>query len=240
MGQCSTLPMEGRQQESTRPSNMPDHVMGEAPQPSSPRTRYSRHGSSNNNNNNNNILQVTVPRLDQKPHQRSPPPSQPQSHLSQSRETSQTSKGVQEEMREAPPPLDIAKRMRCYQLNLDSKFMGLSGDVRVEGSLLGPYEQQPPPLTYSASDDSSCHTDPIAVAIRTAQIFRGITVAKDGTILTQNARAMRSNRGSKTKRGEKSRQATKIEKANDLVEESILTGKVSQCYVIFFAVLLLY
>jgi hypothetical protein len=112
---------------------------------------------------------------------------------------------------------------------LESDFVGITGDVRVEGSLLGPYEQLPPPLTYSASDDSSNESiDATEVAIRTAQIFRGITIAKDGTILSQNARATRSNRGNKTKRGEKSRQAAKIDKANDLVEESIITGKV--CY----------
>jgi hypothetical protein len=134
---------------------------------------------------------------------------------------------MQPEIREAPPALGIAKRTRCYQLNLESDFVGICGDVRVEGSLLGPYEQPPPPLTYSASDDSSSQTDPVTVAIRTAQIFRGITVSNDGIILTQNARATRSNRGNKTKRGEKSRQAAKIEKAKDLVEESMLTGKVS-------------
>lgn len=135
---------------------------------------------------------------------------------------------MQLDLREAPPIVESAKKARCYQLNLESDFVGMSGDVRVEGNLLGPYEQVPPPLTYSASDDSSIHTpDPTAVAIRTAQIFRGITIAKDGTILAQNARATRSNRGNnKTKRGEKSRQAAKIEKAKDLVEESILTGKV--------------
>lgn len=63
------------------------------------------------------------------------------------------------------------------------------------------------------------------VAIQTAQIFRGITISKDGTILSQNARATRSNRGNKTKRGEKSRQAAKIDKAKDLVEVSMMTGK---------------
>ena len=64
-------------------------------------------------------------------------------------------------------------------------------------------------------------------AINTAKIFRGIKVGSDGTILSQNARATRSNRGgsNKTKVGEKSRQATKIDKAKDLVEETILTGK---------------
>jgi hypothetical protein len=135
---------------------------------------------------------------------------------------------MQEDTEREEPPLfvDNAKRARCYQLNLESDFVGITGDVRVEGSLLGPYEQLPPPLTYSASDDSSNESiDATEVAIRTAQIFRGITIAKDGTILSQNARATRSNRGNKTKRGEKSRQAAKIDKANDLVEESIITGK---------------
>jgi hypothetical protein len=223
MGQCSTLPMEGRQQEPARGYNMPDYGMEESPQQQSPSRYGSRHGTPNNNN----ILQVTVPRTDEKP--RPPPPSQPfqQQQQHQSRETFQTTMEMQPEMREAPPPLDIAKRTRCYQLNLDSDFVGVIGDVRVEGNLLGPYEQPPPPLTYSASDDSSSQTDPITVAIRTAQIFRGITVSEDGIILTQNARASRSNRGNKTKRGEKSRQAAKIEKAKDLVEESMLTGKVS-------------
>jgi hypothetical protein len=195
---------------------MPDYGMEETPQQQSPRRYVNRHG-----NTNNNTLQVTVPRTDEKPR---PPPPQLQQY--QSRETSQTTIEMQREMREAPPPPDIAKRTRCYQLNLDSDFVGLCGDIRVEGSLLGPYEQPPPPLTYSASDDSSSQTDPVTVAIRTAQIFRGITVSNDGIILTQNARATRSNRGNKAKRGEKSRQAAKIEKAKDLVEESILTGKV--------------
>jgi hypothetical protein len=120
-----------------------------------------------------------------------------------------------------PPPPDVAIRTRCYKLNLDS-------DLNPQPTVcLGPFTDVPPPLTYSASDDSSANTSPTEVAIQTAKIFRGITVAKDGTILSQNARATRSNRGNKNKRGEKSRQATKIEKAKDLVEESVLTGKVS-------------
>jgi hypothetical protein len=137
----------------------------------------------------------------------------------------------EDELAPRPPtatPPSTAKRMRCYKLNLESDFAGLSSsNVKVEGSLLGPYAQEPPPLTYSASDDSSTHHDPTNVAIRTAQIFRGITVDRNGTILTQNARATRSSRGNKQKRGEKSRQAAKIDKAKDLVEESIQTGLVS-------------
>lgn len=124
-----------------------------------------------------------------------------------------------------PQPPDIATRSRCYKLNLDS-------DITPQASVyLGPFADTPPPLTYSTSDDSAENASPLQVAIQTAKIFRGITVAKDGTILSQNARATRSNRGAKNKRGEKSRQATKIEKAKDLVEETIQTGKVSNLYI---------
>jgi hypothetical protein len=120
-----------------------------------------------------------------------------------------------------PLPPESATRTRCYKLNLDSNMFPPAS------VFLGPYSDAPPPLTYSASDDSAATASPLQVAIQTAKIFRGITVGKDGTILSQNARATRSNRGAKTKRGEKSRQATKIEKAKDLVEETILSGKVS-------------
>lgn len=119
-----------------------------------------------------------------------------------------------------PQPPDVAKRTRCYKLNLNAEIHPISP------SYLGPFGDVPPPLTFSTSDDSSVDVTTTQVAIRTAKIFRGITVGKDGTILAQNARATRSNRGSKNKKGEKSRQASKIEKAKDLVEESILTGKV--------------
>lgn len=118
-----------------------------------------------------------------------------------------------------PQPPEIATRTRCYKLNLDSDI------VAQPSAFLGPFVDNPPPLTYSSSTDSSSDLSPTQVAIRTANIFRGLTVAKDGTILAQNARATRSNRGAKNKRGEKSRQATKIEKAKDLVEETIRTGK---------------
>jgi hypothetical protein len=128
----------------------------------------------------------------------------------------------EDNMREdIPQPPEIAIRTRCYKLNLDSNMFPPAS------VFLGPFTDVPPPLTYSASDDSSANFSAVQVAIQTAKIFRGITVGKDGTILSQNARATRSNRGAKNKRGEKSRQATKIEKAKDLVEETIATGKVS-------------
>jgi hypothetical protein len=126
-----------------------------------------------------------------------------------------------------PPPPDInSVKIRAYKLNLESEFVGLSSSQRQQ-LCLGPFAEPPPFLTYSSSEDSIADPDAFSVAIQTAQIFRGITVARDGTILTQNARATRSNRGSKTKRGEKSRQAAKIDKANDLVEEAIASGKAS-------------
>ena len=112
----------------------------------------------------------------------------------------------------------IATRTRCYKLNLDSEILPHPS------AFLGPFTEVPPPLTFSSSEESLDRT-PTEIAIRTAQIFRGITVAKDGTILSQNARATRSNKGQKNKKGEKSRQATKIDKAKDLVEETIATGK---------------
>ncbi len=119
-----------------------------------------------------------------------------------------------------PQPPEIAIRTRCYKLNLDSDMLPQPN------IFLGPFNDAPPPLTYSSSEDSAERMSPTQVAIQTAKIFRGITVAKDGTILSQNARATRSSRGAKNKKGEKSRQATKIDKAKDLVEETILTGKV--------------
>jgi len=76
-------------------------------------------------------------------------------------------------------------------------------------------------VTNSVESEGSKSMSDVAIAISTAQIFRGITVDSNGTILTQNARASRSARknGDKTKVGEKSRQAAKIDKAKDLVDE---------------------
>ena len=122
-------------------------------------------------------------------------------------------------------PPECSVPTRCYKLNLDSELVGLSSSQK-QHLCLGPFTEPPPPLTYSSSEDSAAGISPTTVAIQTAQIFRGITVSRDGTILTQNARATRSNRGKPSnKRGEKSRQASKIDKAKDLVEEIIATGK---------------
>jgi len=123
-----------------------------------------------------------------------------------------------------PPPPENATRTRCYKLNLDSEIINLSSSQK-QTICLGPFSEPPPFLTYSSSEDSEEGITPTQVAIQTAQIFRGITVGRDGTILSQNARATRSNRGKTQKKGEKSRQATKIDKAKDLVEETIATGK---------------
>ena len=121
-----------------------------------------------------------------------------------------------------PPPPEHAIRTRCYRLNLDSEI-NLS-TIQKQQVCLGPFQEPPPYLTYTSSDDDD-DVSATEVAIRTAQIFRGITISRDGTILTQNARATRSNRGAtKTKRGEKSRQAAKIDKAHELVEESAMAG----------------
>lgn len=123
-----------------------------------------------------------------------------------------------------PPPPACAVRTRCYKLNLDAEMISLTGNKNQIS--LGPYSEPPPPLTCSSSEDSVASDSDADVAIQTAQIFRGITIGKDGTILSQNARATRSNRGKQpSKKGEKSRQAAKIDKAKDLVEESIATGK---------------
>ena len=83
-----------------------------------------------------------------------------------------------------PQPPEIATRTRCYKLNLDSEILPHPS------AFLGPFTEVPPPLTFSSSEESLDRT-PTEIAIRTAQIFRGITVAKDGTILSQNARATR-------------------------------------------------
>lgn len=80
-------------------------------------------------------------------------------------------------------------------------------------------------LQVTDSDDNmsnaSSHKSATQVAISTARIFRGISVDKNGTILSQNARASRSKGGAAVKQGEKSRQAAKIDKAKDLVDDCV-------------------
>lgn len=141
-----------------------------------------------------------------------------------------------------PSPPVGAVRMRCYRLNLDAPVV-----LSPTHDHLGPMPYEPPShllpnspsvgrradytmnstsdammnLQVSKSGDDSDKSS-TQVAISTARIFRGITVDKNGVILSQNARASRSNRGrDKSKQGEKSRQAAKIDKAKDLVDEGL-------------------
>lgn len=191
MGQCSTLPSEGRQ---SRRGGREDE--------SSHRDSRTRKSTS---------LKVT-PLGEFSPMQ--------QQQIRSPKEGMMDGTEPMDTREDIPPPPDIATRTRCYKLNLDSNL------YPHHSVYLGPFTDTAPPLTYSFSEDSAENYTPLQVAINTAKIFRGITVGKDGTILSQNARATRSNRGSsKNKVGEKSRQATKIDKAKDLVEETILTGK---------------
>lgn len=150
-----------------------------------------------------------------------------------------------------PLPPEIATRTRCYKLNLDANNEMILPHPPT--TFLGPFTLSlvPPVLSSSscASDESLVdHTTVAArferddyssseeeslddcissnVAIRTAHIFRGIVVAKDGKILAQNARARRSNHsGEESIMCQNSRQAIKIELAEDLVEETMATGK---------------
>lgn len=199
MGQCSTLPSEGRQSRRGGREEEPSH-----------RDSRARKSAS---------LQVQTPHVNSRG-----APIADYSSVQQQQMRSPThgmDGTLPMDMREdIPPPPDIATRTRCYKLNLDSNL------YPHHSVFLGPFSDAAPPLTYSVSADSAENYTPLQVAINTAKIFRGITVGKDGTILSQNARATRSSRSSsKNKVGEKSRQATKIDKAKDLVEETILTGK---------------
>jgi hypothetical protein len=244
MGQCSTLPSEARNEATnTHPSkpygreqppnyNMPTNQSSE--NSTTPLTRRQRVPD----NTNGYHLQV------QTVNQQSPTPIAQFSHMAvhqvqpnspQQRQYMEESSvfHTEEERDACPPPPDSATRTRCYKLNLDSEFVGVTSVASTDGHLLGPFDGNVPPLTYSSSGDSSFGYDSTDVVIQTAQIFRGITVANDGTILSQNARATRSNKGKKNQKGEQSRQAAKIVEAKDLVEESILTGKVSYHYVPF-------
>ena len=226
MGQCSTLPTEGRSaNNATRSTESTMSVKGGRDDPRSSHHRHSSSpkpsmGSQSKQRGGGGFLQVQNGQQQPmgmhteqiQPHQGRNPSSDP--NCGDDPMDAETGRdGV-------PQPPDVAVRTRCYKLNLDSELYPQSSIC------LGPFSDPPPPLTYSGSTDSSQFTNPTQVAIQTAKIFRGITVSKDGTILSQNARATRSaGRSSKNKKGEKSRQATKIEQAKDLVEESILTGK---------------
>jgi hypothetical protein len=207
MGQCSTLPAEGRSAASAKGREGVPFRREESLQKDklSHRPSHSRKGSSLQVQNQQANMQVG---------------GQFDDHLQSRNPETRPELMEEDHPREGiPQPPDVATRTRCYKLNLDSEIQPQSPVY------LGPYTDVTPPLTFSASSDSSVDISQTQVAITTATIFRGITVGKDGTILSQNARATRSNRNVKKKRGEKSRQASKIEKARDLVEETILTGK---------------
>lgn len=231
MGQCSTLPSEGRTASSSRRGG--DENVSHRSKDRSKKNSFLQVHTHNNNGGSvstgNGGSSQHHSAAEFSPIQNNHQQQHHHHHGQQGRnpdvmsdsggpEPMDTDEPVREDI---PQPPEIAVRTRCYKLNLDSNMFPLPN------MFLGPFADAPPPLTYSDSSDASENATPLQVAIQTAKIFRGITVAKDGTILSQNARATRSNRGSnKTKRGEKSRQATKIEKAKDLVEETILTGKV--------------
>eukprot|EP00934_Nitzschia_sp_Nitz4_P000354 Nitzschia sp. Nitz4//scaffold4_size323378//130710//133639//NITZ4_000653-RA/size323378-processed-gene-0.95-mRNA-1//1//CDS//3329553378//354//frame0 len=203
MGQCSTLPTAGRNEVTKRGDSS---MTGDE-------SEYNdkRYGKRHSSIHHGQASQYSPHAAYGHPQSRNP-----ETHMSE-----ESCPMDEDEGRDGiPQPPEIATRTRCYKLNLDSAI------VPQPTAFLGPFADVPPPLTYSTSDDSGDNITATQIAIQTAQIFRGITVAKDGTILSQNARATRSSRGSsKNKRGEQSRQATKIEKARDLVEETILTGK---------------
>lgn len=208
MGQCSALPAEGRHHHPVASSR-------------TDREQRSRLREDRKETMDFNRL------VTEKPKKRSTPRREVTRSSPQTREPGQMSMEMDDmdvDIRDAPqipPPPENALKSRCYKLNLDSEI-NLSSLQRSQ-MYLGPFTHPTPCLTYSESTDSGS-IDEVQIAIKTANIFRGITVGKDGTILTQNARASRSSRG-KNKKGEKSRQAVKIEKAQDLVEESMATGK---------------
>lgn len=126
----------------------------------------------------------------------------------------------QQEFTPPPPvaqPPDSAKRIRCYRLNLENN------DNNNVHHQLGPIEARNRLLQMSISEDSSAvgggSKSGHSMAVSTAQIFRGLTIARDGTI--QSKKLGRSSKNvTAGKADEKSRQAAKIDKAKDLVEES--------------------
>lgn len=207
MGQCSTLPTEGRSANSSRRGSESASVRKEDPLAQRQKETISKSPMKKRSS----FVQHHHAPMQQE---------QPQSRNPETQHYDESEPMEEENGREdIPQPPEIATRTRCYKFNLDAEKRPQAH------AFLGPFAEEPPALTYSSSEDSLGATTPTQIAVRTAQIFRGITVSKDGTILSQNARATRSNRGKKNMKGEKSRQAAKIEQAKDLVEESIRTGK---------------
>ena len=69
----------------------------------------------------------------------------------------------------------------------------------------------------SVSEDWSAGNG-TGTAVSTAKIFRGLTIRRDGTV---TSRKIKGSSGSQGKADEKSRQTAKIDKAIDLVEQSV-------------------
>ncbi len=140
-----------------------------------------------------------------------------------------------------PPPPTGSVRMRCYRLNLDAPVI-----LSPTHDHLGPMPYEPPAhllpqrsrsINNTLSSDST-ERNPTQAAINTARIFRGINVDKNGTILSQNARATRSSRGKDKNKQQavSSRQQDKINKAKDLVDEAVAPGGGKVCTIFLFDV----
>lgn len=65
------------------------------------------------------------------------------------------------------------------------------------------------------------------MAQQTAQIFRGVQLDTDGTVLKENDRATRSNAGKAPRKAKRSRQAANIHQARNLVDASVNEENVS-------------
>jgi hypothetical protein len=127
-----------------------------------------------------------------------------------------------------PPPPEGAVRTRCYRLNLDVPAV-----LSPTHDSLGPFHYTAPVhlLSNYGEINESMSTESVEksntqIAVDTARIFRGIKVDNNGTIVGRNDRASRSRRGqNSSKTAENSRQSAKINKANDLVDEMVASGK---------------
>lgn len=127
-----------------------------------------------------------------------------------------------------PPPPEGSVRTRCYRLNLDVPAV-----LSPTHDSLGPFHYTAPShlLSNYGSIAHSMSTESVEksstqIAVDTARIFRGIKVDNNGTIVGRNDRASRSRRTQNTsKTAENSRQSAKINKANDLVDEMVASGK---------------
>ena len=119
-----------------------------------------------------------------------------------------------------------ATLIRCYKLDLNAEPRSASSSSSITALtppvFLGPYTAAPTHFSSYDSYDEDDEDDDVAVAIQTAQLFRGITVSPDGIILSQNERATRCCGDSSLIKGaEKSRQAAMIDKANERIEQNI-------------------